>query len=219
MALRGGLTFEFDDGRPIERVRFVVDDADEKVLRAFLREAEALEEALLRQGGFGASYHISWSLGQPLMISGTEPDADQRAVILHRLRPFLLQDEALYFHSVRGIVARSTESPFLQDWLRQTKARFTSKHSQQQFLISVSDVVLNSEAALNSWLYGFEYHRDEAKSVALIKAHDPVPVDSSRPIFIMMLREKATAILHLGHVVRKILAEPVGISSAEQSGL
>lgn len=211
MAIQGGLTFEFGDGRTPEYARFAVGDADEQILRGYLVEAQALEDALLRQGGFGASYHVSWSIGHPLVISGAEPHPDQQAVILHRLRPFLLQGEALHFHSVRGIVARSTESAFVHDWLRQTKARFTCKHSQQQFLIAVGDVLLNSEAALNSWLYGFEYHRDEAKSVALIKAHSPVPVDSSRPIFIMMLREKATAILHLGHIVHKMLADPAEV--------
>jgi hypothetical protein len=93
MALQGGLTFEFGDGRPTEHARFAVNDADERVLRAFLSEAQALEDALRRQGGFGASYRISWAVGQPLVIGGTEPDSDQRAVVLHRLRPFLLQDE------------------------------------------------------------------------------------------------------------------------------
>ncbi|MCY3019801.1 MAG: hypothetical protein NTW87_12330 [Planctomycetota bacterium] len=196
-------------------MRFALGDADEQVLRAFLHEAQALEDSLLRQGGFAASYHVSWKIGQPLVITGTEPNADQRAVMLHRLRPFLLQGESLYFHSVRGILARSSDSPFLHDWLRQTKARFTCKHSQQQFLISVGDMVLNSEAALNQWLNAFEYHREEAKAIDLIMTHDPFPVDASRPIFIMMLREKVDAVLHLGHVVHKMLSDPAGLAAPD----
>jgi hypothetical protein len=212
MALQGGLTFQFADGRVAEHVRFAVGDAaQEAALRHFLTEALALQDALQRQGGFASSYHFSWSVENGVQISGSEPSDDQRAVVLHRLRPILLEEESCYFHSVRGIVARSTESPFLHEWLRQTKARFMGKLIEQKVVISVGDLVLNSERALNHWLYGFEYHRDEAKSVALIKAHDPVPVDSSRPIFIMMLREKAVAVLHLAHVVHKMLQEPTHI--------
>jgi hypothetical protein len=211
MALQGGLTFQFADGRPIQHARFTLGDADEPVLRQFLNEALALQDALRRQGGFAASYHFSWSVEKGVEINGTEPTDDQRAVVLHRLRPFLLEGEACYFHSVRGIVARSTDTPFLHDWLRQTKARFMGKLLERKVIISVGDLVLTSERALNQWLYGFEYHRDEAKSVALIKVHDPVPVDSSRPIFIMMLQEKAVAVLHLAHVVHKMLAEPSDI--------
>jgi hypothetical protein len=208
MALQGGLTFQFADGRPTEHARFALGDAEVAVLRQFLNEALALQDALLRQGGFASSYHFSWNVEKGVEISGAEPTDDQRAVILHRLRPFLLEGETCYFHSVRGIVARSSETPFLHDWLRATKARFMGKMLEQKVVISVNDLILNSERALNHWLYGFEYHRDEAKAVALIKAHDPVPVDSSRPIFIMMLQEKATAVLHLAHVVHKMLEEP-----------
>jgi hypothetical protein len=211
MALQGGITFQFADGRPTEHARFTLGVADETVLRQYLTEALALQDALQRQGGFAASYHFSWSVEKGVAISGAEPTDDQRAVVLHRLRPFLLEGETCYFHSVRGIVARSTDTPFLHDWLRQTKARFMGKLLEQKVIISVGDLVLNSERALNHWLYGFEYHRDEEKSVALIKAHDPVPVGSSRPIFIMMLQEKAVAVLHLAHVVHKMLEEPTDL--------
>jgi hypothetical protein len=206
MPERISISFRLRDPDKLETADVELSSEDLAVLRAYLTEAFHLESAMQRQGGFAASYNFSWKLGEPLRISGTEPDADQRAVILHRLRPFLLDREPLYFNKVRGIVARSTSSPELGEWLVQTKLRFTSRLLQQQVIIKIGDLVINSEQALDKWLNAFEYHRDEDKAVELIKEHDPIPVDSSRPIFIMILREKATSVLHLGWLINQILA-------------
>jgi hypothetical protein len=203
MAL-GRFTFRFTE-RADETVGYSVAPEHEAVLRRFLVEAETLEAALLRVGSFGARYSLSWRRGGALEISGEEPDADSRAVILYRLRPFLLKDEPISFGRVRSIIARSSPTPFLQTYLKQCKRRFRGDLIAETIRIEIGGLVVTSEAALREWLNTFEYHRDGDKAVALIRAHDPLPVDSSRPIFVMLLREKADAVLHLGHVVHKIL--------------
>lgn len=209
MTVEGGLTFSFGDDRPAEAVRFRLSEEDVAVLRPFLREAKALELLTRGWGGIPASYRISFRVGEPLEIGGKEPSPEQRAALLHHLRPFLLENEPISFHVVRGILARSSESTFLIARLRQIKDRFKGAGIGRQFRIDVGDMVLTSEATLNQWLNGFEYHRDLEKSAALIDAHDPVPVDSSRPIFVMMLSEKTESILLLAHIVNMMLSEPL----------
>ena len=215
MPIEGGLTFDFADDRPPESIRFRLSDTDVAILRPFLREAIALESLTRSWGGIPASYGMSFRIGQPLEIRGSEPSAEQRAALLHHLRPFLLENEPFSFHIVRGILARSSEAPFLQSRLREIKDRFKGAGIQRQLRIDVGDMVLTSEATLNRWLNGFEYHRDADKSAALIAAHDPVPVDSSRPIFIMMLSEKTESILLLAHIVNKMLSDPVQVPSPD----
>ena len=187
------------------KCRVVVNEEDVSLLLSYLSEALRLQGAITRNGGFGASYNFSWEAGKPATISGSGPSDDQLAVLVHRLRPFLLQNEPLYFNSIRGIISRGAESKELKEWLAQTKLRFTGRLSQQQVVVTANDLVLNSEAALEKWLNAFEYHRDLDKADELSKAHSLFPIESSRPIFVMLLQEKAMAVLHLGWLVHKIL--------------
>jgi len=208
MAQEGEITFQFGDGKPTEHVRYSLQDGDEQVLRVFLSKARLLQDAMARNDDFQASYGGSWKVDQPVVISGTEPSDDQRAILLHRMRPFVHNDDITYFHTVRGIVARSSDAPFLREYLRATKDRFTGKMFQQQVVIRVNGLVLNSEETLTKWLYGDEYHPKEANMEALASAHGTVPVESSRPLFMMLLRCKADAVLLLAHVVHKMVGEP-----------
>jgi len=205
MSLTGTITFKFGGDRADENVDFSVGAEEEGTLRAYLREVTDLEAFILRGGVPRASFRMNWQAGGLPEFSGVEPSDDQRAAFLHRLRPFLLEDEATYFNRVRGVVARSSESAFLQEYLHHTKDRFTLKKSRGQFTMVSNDLVINSETALNLWLYSKEYHRDVKKAADLEEAHTITPIESSRPIFVMMLFEKAEAIRHLGHVVYKML--------------
>ncbi len=214
MPLTGGLTFEFSDGRSPERARFALDDDSVVTLSEFLREAEELRLTIERQGGFGASLKFSWKHGEALSIAGTEPSADQRAIVLYRLRPFLLQNEPLNFHVVRGIIARSSESEALHGLLRKEKERFSGRLFQQQVQISIDSLILNSEAALGLWLNGYEYHRDKDKAIELVKRHDPTPVDSSRPIFIFLLQEKVLAIFNVARIAHRLLSDPANTDAS-----
>ena len=121
MPIEGGLKFEFADGRPPEEARFWLDDSDALTLRRFLAETEEMRQTIERQGGFGATFSASLQNGEPLLITGTEPSADQRAAVMHRLRPFLLQNEPLNFHVVRCSIARSPDSDCLRGVLKGEK--------------------------------------------------------------------------------------------------
>jgi hypothetical protein len=212
MGLSGGLKFTFADGRPAQHARFTIAAGDVGVLRSYLAEALILERTVNGWGGIEARLHVSFRMGEPLEISVTEPSPDHRAVLLHRLRPFLLEREPFSFHRTRGIVARGSEGDFMRERLAQIKQLFTGAHLRSQVVVEVNDLVVNSEATLDRWLNAFEYHRDEAEALALIRQHDPIPLDASRPIFISLLVDKMKAILHLGHIIHKMLEPPEAAS-------
>jgi hypothetical protein len=205
MPLSGTIRFRFAGARPDADVEFAVDDDDAQTLRAFLDEVRALEDFISRGSLSDLSFSWNWEAGGPTEFSKSEPSDDDRATFLHRLRPFILEEERTAFHRVRGIVARSSQSAFLKEYLSHTKDRFTLKKSQAAFSIVSNDLVLNSEQALKVWLNAHEYHRDPSKRADLAQAHTIVPVEFTRPVLLMMLVEKATAVQHLGHVVHKMM--------------
>ncbi len=198
-------TFEFGDGKPSVDVAFELTAQSRSYLEGFLAEAMVLQDAMLRMGDAKWSYRMTLSVDQPPQVSGEEPNADQRAILLYRLRPFVLEKERYFFQKARTALAQSSTSTFLQDRLKDVKTLFTSKNLSEQVLVNFSGLNLNSEAALQKWLNAFEYHRDESKAIELIKAHEFVSIESSRPLFMMMLQHKARATLHLAYIANKML--------------
>jgi hypothetical protein len=85
------------------------------------------------------------------------------------------------------------------------KRQFSGKSMQTQFLLSDSSGIVNSEATLVRWLNAFEYHRDADKAAELEARLAPLPIGVTRPLFFMLLAQKADAVLLLAHVVAKIV--------------
>ena len=89
----------------------------------------------------------------------------------------------------------------MQSYVERAKDMFTGVAMQQQIQISMGDALLNSEKALTAWLYAVEYHRDDAKMIALLKGRQPPPETLARPVFMALLRYKIDAVLALANIV------------------
>jgi hypothetical protein len=208
MDVVGGL--ELEHNGQSEHVRFRLSSDEATVLSEFVKEARRLDEAVTAWGGIPASYNVKFRAGEPLEVSGSELADYRCAALLHLLRPFLLQDERTHFHRVRNIISNAVEgSPLMRDYLKAIKDRFSGALIRRQFVFTVgNDLIVNSEAAFERWLNAHEYHRNRRKAQELVAAHDPLPVDSSRPIFIMLLAEKTDAIRFLGWIASTMLSSP-----------
>jgi hypothetical protein len=209
MGISGIAIFEFADDRPSERVpvSFSADEAN--LLGAFLVEAAALNQKVIEWGGIPASIHFKGEKGGPVKFEVTEPSDDQRAVLLHRLRPFLLEREPFSFKRTRSLVGRGSSHPFLGERLRQLKILYSCERLRQQFRIERKDFLFNSEHALNRWLNAAEYHRDPSAAAELCEAQGALPTEVARAIFVGMLATKTTAVFHLGNVIHTILNKRV----------
>ena len=73
MALSGGLTIEFPDGRDAIKLRFAASDAAERVLRQFACTTRELLTALGRAGGLPVELNLSYSQGEGLSFRAEEP--------------------------------------------------------------------------------------------------------------------------------------------------
>lgn len=206
--MEGGLLIEFGDSRPPVELRFLLSDSDIHLLRGFLSEVELLFQSIERIGGFNSTLQLRSSDATDVQVVPTEPDQDHRAIVLHRLRPLILQDEPYAFHRVCATISRSSSSPFLRQHIKNLRSKFYCDSFQEIFRISHGSLVLNSEKGFQAWLNGFEYHREKAKADAISSDSDVLDVSQLRPIFIMMIGEKKQAIQSLGTLASTMLSQP-----------
>lgn len=201
----GSFEFAFGDGRPPELATYSVSDEDLATLDAYLMEALTLEQILPSLALGSLSIGMSARIGEAVQMTAREPGVLQRATLLHHLRPFVLNDEPYSFFRVRNIVAQSTTGSFTAEYLKRVKHNFSGKSMQSQFTVSDGDGIVNSEATLVRWLNAFEYHRDAQKAAEFEARLTPLPMGITRPLFFMLLAQKAYAVLQLAWVVAKIV--------------
>lgn len=202
----GSFEFRFGDGRPPEPANYAVSDEDFVTLNAYLMEALTLEQILPSLDLDSLSIGMSARIGETVQMRACEPGILQRAALLHHLRPFVLNDEPYSFFRVRNIVAQSTTGAFTADYLKRVKHNFSGKSMQSQFTLSDGDGIVNSEATLVRWLNAFEYHRNAQNAAELEARLTPLPMGVTRPLFFMLLAQKAHAVLQLAWVVAKIVS-------------
>jgi hypothetical protein len=100
------------------------------------------------------------------------PEADI-AEFLHRMRPFVLEDERTSFKRVRGILWQRLNKPLFLKRLAHLQELFSV--CDLGFTITVGDIALTAPAAVKKWLNAFEYHRDAGKQAELRAMYEVFP--------------------------------------------
>ena len=206
--IEGGLLIEFGNDQAPINLRFSLSDSDVQLLEAFLEESNRLFQSIRRIGGFDAKLHINANQDSGVQFTSTEPEDDHRAIVLHRLRPLILQGEPFAFHNICAIVSQSTQDLFLRKHIKELRRSFYCDHFQEMIKISHDGTILNSEHGFLAWLNGFEYHRDQAKADSISSSSDLINISQLRPIYIMMASEKIKAIQALAIIASKMLEVP-----------
>ena len=217
MPLSGSCVIEIAGGRHApETVSFTLSDEDVELLHGYLNDAQRLERSLIANGGFPVSLQLSAQVGEQVTVSSVEPTDDQRAIFLHRLRPFQLQKEPYQFGKIKNVVAVATaSSPFMQSYLDRAKDMFTGREMQEQMRVSLGETIVNSEPAMTAWLYAGEYHRDKTKMIAFLKGRALPPESIMRPLLMLLLRSKIDAILALGNIIHRMFSSAGEISAPD----
>jgi hypothetical protein len=156
-------------------------------------------------GGIQVRARLTWDHEKGLSWSGELPPDDDLAAYLHRLRPFLLQNEATSFDRVCAIIGRALPHEPMRALLRRQRREFDGRNFQSQFQLLSNDVVVNSERVLKLWLNGFEYHRDREQRDEIARLHQLLPMDATRPVFVSMIIDKVRAVAEIATVVRILL--------------
>ena len=194
----------------------VIASDDWQRMDAFRKEAARLREADWVRTGLNVRYQVRPEAGRTVIDWPERPTDTAIADLLHRLRPFVLQGESLYFPRVTGRMWGYFTHPAIRDMLAQHRAGFENGYGRAYYEVSISHTrddalnnrgfVLNDARAFDLWVNSFEYHRDTAKRDELLRLLGDHLDDWTRTTFVHLAADKARAVLHVAHFLDDLAA-------------
>ena len=207
-------------------------DRDWHQLVRFREEAAILQSCKWVQDGFPANFKLKGNIGSTLTVE--TPDRPEEIAVrefLLCIRPFVLQDEDTYFFKVVKVMSSGVRDKRFKAFLRPYKDRFTGNDRKKGYQIysasvdisemdnsvSVAEAFkgfegrhlqLNTDEALNLWLYGYVYHRDEKKRREFVEKTGGEPGELALAIFRALLSGKVEAIMNFAHLLAAIEMGP-----------
>ena len=123
------------------------------------------------------------------------------AMILHHLRPFLLQNEPLEFNRTVNLLQRYVRHEWMGTCFRSLKDLFSGKEFQRQVRLTSGELLVNCERTLMTWLNAYEYHRDDDKRRLIEDLNARFPEEFSHSLFVVMVIEKVKAVLRFSDMI------------------
>jgi hypothetical protein len=179
-------------------------DAETATLELYLEQYEAIAESPILSAGLSCNMNVEWT-EQSMRVETDMPDEDTIGLLLHRLRPFILDREQASFSSVSSIIGQHVDIPAVRDLLRRQRREYDGRAFQERMRISIDDVVVNSERTLKDWLNSHEYHHDADKRDDIGPLLAVFPEDFTRGVLINMLIDKMRACTNLARLVALLL--------------
>lgn len=204
MSRKFAISIETLSGAPAQ-VSGELSDSDAAVLERYVKHAEELFATKPIRNGLPCELSISFN---PEIRGGTMeahlPDDDALAVVLHRLRPLILQREAASFINACAVLGKQLAEPNVRAVIRQKRDLFENSDRAQTWAFSANDVRVNAENVLQDWLNGLEYHTDEDRRgrIEQLLAGPEVLV---RHALVSMLLNKIDAIEAIRALTRVVL--------------
>jgi hypothetical protein len=185
----------------ISRVAGNIPDDEWEVLLGFSEGAASLAGTEFVQRGMPVHYQID---GDGQLSATAERPLPEPSVVrefLHAMRPFILSKEPWSYQRVAGILGRRIDHPLWRGLIERDRKSFRADMSQAQFVVRAGGLVLNSEAALDLWLNGYEYHRDPEKRKRLEATQSDVKWELTEALFLDTLAAKAEAVFDMTKLV------------------
>jgi len=183
-------------------------DNEWNVLKSFHDEAKQMfqSEAI---SSMKSNIDMSWDRERGITDNSNLPSDDDLYSLLHRLRPFVLQNEPIHFYKVINILRKHFIQKESQAGLVFMKDLFSSKIFRSQVEIRFNnDTIINSDETLDKWLNGFQYHRDNQKIAQIREINELLPNNTMKGIFVHMLIDKGKAIKNLAKTIEILSSSP-----------
>lgn len=198
------------------KAEFRSEDID--VFRDFVAESERLLEASWVKKGMpsGLDITVDFLTGG---VSGKAhvPHWDDVVVVLHKFRPFGLNDERTYFYKVAGILARQIDNPDFRAQIQDAKNQFSGKESQNVLRLEANGVILNCGDTLDKFLNAREYHRDKDKDAFVRDLEAMLPnIEYMKPILCGLIADRISAVLYLNNVIQCLLGNLEALQTQEE---
>lgn len=181
-------------------VRAEFSDAEWKRLHAYLKCSDDIAEAPILKTGFSVKSVItlgSKSSGADVSL----PPMSDIQLLLHLLRPLILQNEQVSFVRMRSLLHQRIDNAIVRGMLDSQLRRFDGRRARSLVQIQFGGITLNSEEILLKWLNAYEFHRDEDKQSEIDALDAAFPAQASRAAWIGLLMHKCQAIFDLAGIV------------------
>ena len=162
---------------------------------------------IIAGGRWNTQFTLKWEEGKGLSGTRSGPSDEDVAVVLHRLRPFLLQNERLNFNAIVNVIKRRGEDDEFRAIMDGLKRQFTGGDNQRVYALQVNGEMVNSEAMLQTYLNAIEFHRDPDKQAKIAALQQLLPDDTVRGIMVSLLVDKLHAVGGLGYLLDLLFGE------------
>ena len=188
-------------------IRGEFSDEDCEVFELYLAQYERLVTSGPMREGIPCSWSVEWTRDEGGSVTADLPDDDTLAILLHRLRPFLLADEPASFTRVSSRLGRLITEPYIRQLLRHNRRVYEGRVAQEMLRVESDDMVLNSERALFDWLNSHEYHHDAIKRESVAPIFRAGPPELGRAIMVFMLIDKTRSVINLASLVAVLVGK------------
>jgi hypothetical protein len=176
-------------------------------LKNYYNEIKIITSLTAFQHGLHVSFHMNVKMGGPPVFEADFPPREDFMVLLHAARPFILQDEELYFYKIVKMLKRKIKNKNIVEVLDRTKMLYSGKHSQAMIKVTANDIVINSEDFVLSYLNAYEYHRDQEKRSFFDELFKSFPQNIGRYFVVSLMVDKIKAIIDVGKIIGLIMGE------------
>jgi hypothetical protein len=195
------------DGHADVQVRGHFADAEVTILQHYLEQYDLLVQSKPLREGFPCHISVKAGQGTGMEVETALPDNDTLSILLHRLRPFILQTEPASFVRVCAIIGKRIDNPSVRGLLRQQSRLYDGRTSQRLMKVALNEQILNSEKLLYDWLNSHEYHRDPDKREVIDELVKHMPDNLMRGILVSMLVDKVQAIRNVAALLALIFGK------------
>ena len=164
-----------------------------KLLR-FRDEAKHFLEELKKCENLNVNFVLEWNHAVGLSSKTTNIKSQDLALILLRLRPFMLNNEPYEFNRIINLFQRYVRHKRIVEYLGFLKDEFSGKVFQSQIQITSGEFLVNCEKMLWTWLNAYEFHRRDEERRLIQEIDASLPADLSRAIFASMIIDKVKAV-------------------------
>lgn len=178
-------------------------DEDWRRLTEYLANSQRLASCRFAESQSQLHWRIAGERGSPARIEATLPPEDDIAAFLHYLRPFMLAHSPTNFAKIRKVIGREVSLTPIQQYLKRLKAMYAGREIPFQIEIGsrAGRLTLNSEAAIDKWLNGLEYHQDDDKRADMRAMFEVFTEPAARAMLLYCMLQRAAAIGKLGAMI------------------
>jgi hypothetical protein len=199
------LTIEGPGG--LTSVSLAINPAEEMTLRRYLADYDRLRASSPLASQLPCEVSITPSDDGGATVTAKLPTEDDRAILLHRMRPFILEKEPASFPRVSSLLARRVSQPVIRKLLSDQRLLWDGRAFASQGLIRLNGRKINPGRYFSAWLNAEEYHRDPEKNLSFTSLRRSATFPLFEWVVVNVLLDKVRAVSNVAALIGVILGE------------